>query len=78
VGSIPVDLSGVLPLGAGYEIRNVQALFSAPVLSGTFTGGAVLLPMSGVTPPVPIGLSSSRAPKTGPDFDVFVVTKRNP
>jgi hypothetical protein len=65
----------VLSPGDRYEVRNVQKLFGAPIASGTFNGGAITLPMSGVTPPTPVGLSSSLAPKTGPDFDVFVVAK---
>ena len=72
-GSVTVDLSGVVPAGVRYEVRNVQDLFGAPVASGT-GGGAVSLPMSGVTPPTPIGMSSSAAPTTGPYFNVFVVT----
>jgi hypothetical protein len=75
-GSVTADLSAVLPVGASYDVRNVQNLFGAPVVSGTYGGGSIVLPMSGVTPPVPVGLSSSSAPKTGPYFDVFIVTKR--
>ena len=73
-GSVTVDLSGVLNPGDQYEVRNVQDLFGAPVASGTYSG-AVTLPMNGVTPPAPVGFTSSRAPKTGPNFDVFVVTR---
>ena len=74
-GSVSVPLSGVLAPGDRYEVRNVQRLFGSAVASGTFNGGTISLPMGGVSPPVPIGMSSSRAPKTGPDFDVFIVTK---
>ena len=31
---VAVDLSGVLRAGNRYEVRNVQALFGAPVVSG--------------------------------------------
>jgi len=72
-GSVTVDLSGVVPPGVRYEVRNVQDLFGAPVASGT-GGGAISLPMSGVRPPTPVGMSSSSAPTTGPYFNVFVVT----
>jgi len=72
-GSVTVDLSGVVPAGVRYEVRNVQDLFGAPVASGT-GGGAISLPMSGIRPPTPVGLSSSPAPTTGPYFNVFVVT----
>jgi hypothetical protein len=73
-GSVGVDLTTVLGLGSLYEIRNVQALFAAPIASGTFNGSPVLIPMTGVTPPAPVGYTSSPAPRTAPDFDVFIVT----
>ena len=72
--TVPVSLANVVRVGAHYEVRNVQDLFGAPVVSGTYGGGSVSFPMSGVTPPTPIG-GSPRAPiKTGPAFDVFLVT----
>jgi len=72
--SVPVDLSGIVPAGAHYQIRNVQDLFGTPVVSDTYQGGVVTLPLRGVTPPVPIGLSSSRAPSTGTAFNAYIVT----
>jgi hypothetical protein len=75
--SVNVDLSGVLPSGASYEIHNVQDLFGAPVSSGTYTGGGVGVPMTGVAPPTPVGGAPHQPPRTGPDFDVFLVTKVN-
>jgi hypothetical protein len=72
---VSVDLGNVLQSGDHYVIRNVQNLRGSPVASGTFDGGSVSIPMGGVTPPTPVGLGSSRAPMTGPYFDVFVVTR---
>ena len=60
--------------GAHFEVRNVQDVFGAPVLSGTYSGGVVAIPMSGVTPPTPIGGSPRPPIKTGPNFDAFLVT----
>lgn len=74
LGSVSADLSTVLASGERFAVYNVQDLFGTPVVSGTYAGGSVLLPMSGVAPPAPVGMSS-RAPRTGPDFDVFVVVK---
>src|SRR5205823_2875943 len=74
--SVPLDLSGVLQPGTAYEIRNVQDLFGSAVVSGTYDGSAVALPMRAVAPPIPVGLSSSRAPATGTDFNVYVVMPR--
>lgn len=76
---VSVDLSSVLAPGQHYEIRNVQNVFGAPVASGTYTGALVAIPMGGVAPPRPIGRTSpAQAPKTGPDFDVFLVTSPAP
>lgn len=76
---VSVDLSGVLPPGYHYEIRNVQDVFGAPVVSGTYSGATVAIPMGGVQPPRPIGrVTPAQAPRTGPDFDVFLVTSSAP
>ncbi len=73
--SVTVDLSGVLAPGDRYEVRNVQALYGAPVVAGTFDGALVVIPMNGVAPPAPIGrLAPRQAPRTAPEFDVFLVT----
>jgi len=74
LASVPVDLSGIVRLGDEYAVRNVQDLFGAPVASGTYAGGPVDVPMTGITPVAPIGGSPSPPPQTGPDFGVFVVT----
>lgn len=71
-----VDVSGVLAPGDRYDVRNVQDLFGAPVVSGTVSGSSITVPLGGVAPPVPVGLESSPAPRTGPAFDVFLITKR--
>jgi hypothetical protein len=73
--SVSVDLSAVLQPGDRYEIRNVQQLWGQPVLSGTYAGGTIQLPMTGVAPPPRIGRSTPTPPVTGPHFDTFVVTR---
>lgn len=77
-GTVAVNVSGVLASGDRYEVRSVQALFGAPVTSGTYAGGTIAIPMTGITPPTPIGLASSPAPVTGPAFDAFVLTRQAP
>jgi hypothetical protein len=77
LGSATADLSGVLSVGATYEVRNVQDLFGSPVATGTFDGGPISIPMGGVNPPTPIGAVPHAPPRTGPDFDVFIVKKTN-
>jgi hypothetical protein len=74
--SVPVDLSPVLAPGDSFAVWNVQDLFAAtPLLSGTYTGAKVPIPMDGVTPPPPLG-GARMPPRTAPEFDVFVVQKR--
>jgi hypothetical protein len=73
-GSVQVSLSGVVPSGARFEIRNAQNINGAPVMSGTYSGGSVSLPISSVQGPTPVGLSSSRVPSTGTEFGAYVVT----
>ena len=73
--SVPVDLSSVISAGNVYEIHNAQAFFSAPVLSGTYAGGTVNLPMAGIPGPTVIGGSATTPPVTGPEFQVFILTR---
>ncbi|HTI05340.1 MAG TPA: Ig-like domain-containing protein [Gemmatimonadales bacterium] len=71
--SVSADLSNVLAPGQRFEIRNVQDLWGTAVVSGTYGGGSVTIPMGGVAPPQPVGGSTTAPVQTGPDFDVFVV-----
>jgi len=74
--AVSVNLGSVLQSGDRYQVRNVQNLQGAPVASGTYDGGSVSIPMGGVTPPAAVGVGSSPAPRTGPYFDVFIVTRQ--
>lgn len=74
--SVPVDLAGVLTRGDRYEVRNVQDLYGAPVAAGAYTGIPISVPGTGVRPPEPVGGARRPPPRTGPAFDVFVVTRR--
>jgi hypothetical protein len=76
LSSVSVDLSGIVPVGAAYVIRNVQDWFGAPVVGGTYAGGSITLPIRSVQPPVPVGFSTSRSPSTGTTFGVYVVSIR--
>jgi PKD repeat protein len=66
-----VDLTEVVSPGVAYEIRNAQNIYGPPVVSGTYAGGSVTLPMTGLTPATPVGYAAP--PSTGPAFGVFVV-----
>ncbi len=73
-GSVVATISGVLALGDRYEVRSVQDLYGPALVSGSF-GGSVTLPMGAVTPAAPIGMSSSSVPRTGAEFDTFIITR---
>lgn len=72
LSTLPVDVSWVLPVGTAYEVRNAQDFFAAPVLSGTFDGQPLPLPMTGLTVAAPLG-GMLTPPPTGPTFNVFVL-----
>lgn len=75
-GTVSANVSSILKAGDRYEVRNVQNLFADPVLSGTYTGGSLSLPMSGNGTAAPIG-GSARAPQsTGPEFQVFLIVRK--
>ncbi len=69
--SISVDLSSVLAVGSTYEIRNAQDYFGTPMVTGTYTGGTVSIPMSGSSVETPAGAAAPSP--TGPEFNAFVV-----
>ncbi len=70
-GSVDVDLSAVLGNGDRYEVRNAQDFFGSPVLSGTYAGGPLTLPLTGLSVGSPVGRPAPLA--SGPEFNVFVV-----
>ncbi len=77
---VNVDLSGLLNPGDAYEVRNGQNYFAPPVVSGTYNGGQVTLPMTGLEAAQPIGSGRIEpSEQTGPEFNVFVlvVTQRS-
>jgi hypothetical protein len=71
-GAVSVDLSPILEPGDVFEIHSVYDLWGTPVLSGTYGGGTVSLPMQDLRAPTPLG--RSQAPSTGRRFGAFVVT----
>jgi len=60
LGTVPVDLSAVVPVGWHYRVHNVQDLYGPPVAAGVYGGGSVSLPMLGAS--------------IAPEFDAFLVT----
>ncbi len=74
-GSVTADMSRVLRVGDRYQVHSAQDFYGTPVASGSYGGGSITIPMTAVQPVQPIGGSPTPAKATGPDFDVFVVTK---
>jgi hypothetical protein len=75
--SVAVDLSAVLSAGDQFIIQDAQNWFGPHVLTGTYQGGTVSIPMVGLGPkPVPWGLSVAPA-HTAPAFGTFVVFATN-
>lgn len=70
--NVSVDVSSVLPVGAAYAVRNAADYAGNPVLSGTYGGGSISLPMTNLTVAVPIGMASAPT-NTAPEFNVFVL-----
>lgn len=55
--TVAVDLSSVVTSGHPYAIYDVYDLWGTPILSGTYAGGTVSVPMTGTgkTPPAVVG-----------------------
>ncbi len=68
-----VDLSAVLKPGDTYELRDAQNFLGAPVMTGVYAGGAVVVPMklTDVSQPA----TRQKFQHTSPEFNVFVLTK---
>jgi hypothetical protein len=76
LGSVAVDLSGVLAVGSSFEVRNAQNFYGPAVLTGTYAGGKVSLPMSGLSTATPVGHAAPAS--SAPAFNAFVVLPRSP
>lgn len=74
-GAVAVDLEGVVPVGASFEVHSVFDLWGAPVVSGVFEGGAVDVPLGTKPAPEPRGLEGAIVGEDDPGarFGVFVV-----
>jgi hypothetical protein len=62
-----------IQIGERFQIRDAQNFFRGPIVSGTYTGATVNIPMTGLTVARPIGNVPYVPPHTAPEFGVFVV-----
>jgi len=76
--AVNVDISAAnLAVGTPYEIRDAQDFLGDPVLSGTYDGGRLNIPMTGRTAAQPMRLKGETG-HTAPEFAVFVLKKLPP
>lgn len=69
--SVDVNLTGVLSPGDQFLIQDAQNFYGSPVVSGTYSGGMVSIPMTSTTKSAPDGLGTPA--HTLPLFGTFVV-----
>ena len=74
--SVAVDLSSAVTPGTRFEIRDAQNFFANPVVTGTYAGGTVNIPMTGLTAASPNGTVPNQPPHTAPQFGTFVVLSK--
>ncbi|MDQ2980454.1 MAG: hypothetical protein M3R62_14685, partial [Acidobacteriota bacterium] len=70
--SVSVDLSSArLAIGQSFTVKHVMDFYGAPVLTGTYTGASITLPMTNLPIAAPINAARPQGPF--PTFAVFVV-----
>jgi hypothetical protein len=74
--TMDVDVSTILQKGNAYEVRDAQNYFGSAVLSGTYAGGSLRLPMIGGTLPARVGNDPRNINHTLKGFGVFVLMPR--
>jgi hypothetical protein len=70
---VEVDLASVLAKGRRFRVVSAKDFFGPPLVSGTYDGKAVRVPMKAVTPPPPVGMPEADLPVTEPRFAALVV-----
>ena len=76
--SIEVDISTILDPGVDYVIKDALNFYGPEVMSGTYAGGKIAIPLSGLTPARPEGTPVTGPVHTAPQFAVFIVLARDP
>jgi hypothetical protein len=76
--SVQVDLSASgIKAGGTYQIRDAQNWFNGAVVSGTYNGSPVSIPMSGLQVAQPVGSVPYPPSHTAPQFGTFVLLSGN-
>lgn len=74
--AVDVDVSSVVRVGAQYEVRDAQNFYGTPVATGTYNGGTISIPMTGMAKMRPVGSVPHVPEHTGVDFGAFVIFSR--
>ncbi|HKB70776.1 MAG TPA: PKD domain-containing protein [Thermoanaerobaculia bacterium] len=69
------DVSAVLAVGDAYEVRNAQNFYGPPVATGTYAGGRIAVPTTGLPSAAPVGWATPAA--TGPEFNAYVFLRKS-
>ena len=72
--TVQADVSAVLKVGDAWEARNAQNFYGPPVASGTYAGGTIPLPTSGLPSAAPVGWPTPAA--TGPEFNAYILLRK--
>ncbi len=71
--TVSIDVSGFLTRGAVYEIRDAENFFGPPVVSGTYNGEFIAIPMKGLVAADPNGDVPTPPRHSAPEFGAFVL-----
>lgn len=63
----------MLANGRRFRVVSAKDFFGPPLMSGTYDGKAVRVPIKVVTPPPPVGMPGADLPVTEPRFAALVV-----
>lgn len=74
--AVAVDPSSFLDVGVAYEIRDVQDFYGPPVVTGTYEGGWISIPVRVRPVAQPNGNAPSVIRHTAPRFAAFVLLPR--
>lgn len=78
LSTVQVDLSTAgVQSGDQFEIRDAENWFGGAIVSGTYSGGTVTIPMTGLQVALPNGVVPNPQPHTAPQFGVFVVLSQS-
>jgi hypothetical protein len=74
--SVSANLSATgLVSGDSFEIRDAFNYFGSPVVTGTYSGSAVSIPMGGLSTATPVGNGLVHPAHTAPEFGAFILLK---